>query len=56
MRQLLRRQVLTDMDVQAMAADLQREGFDAEAHSVNVAWIEAHLEPDGTVADGGNED
>jgi hypothetical protein len=56
MRQLLRRQVLTDMDVQAMAADLQREGFDAEAHSVNVAWIEAHLEPDGTVADGGNSD
>jgi hypothetical protein len=56
MRQLLRRQVLTDMDVQAMAADLQREGFDAEEHSVNVAWIEAHLEPDGTVADGGNSD
>lgn len=56
MRQLLRRQVLSDMDVQAMAIDLAREGFTDEAHSVNVAWIEAHLEPDGTVADGGNSD
>lgn len=56
MRQLLRRQVLTDMDVQAMAADLEREGFTDEAYSVNVAWIEAHLEPDGSVADGGNSE
>ena len=58
-RQLLRKGYLTDMDVQAMAADLAREGFTAQAHSVNVTFIEAHLNPDGTIAadlDGGNED
>lgn len=51
LRQLLRREVLTDMDVQAMAADLQREGFDTEAHSVNVALIEAIVSDGGNVAD-----
>lgn len=40
-RQLLRQGHLSDMDIQAMAADLERDGHDAEAHSVNVAYIEA---------------
>lgn len=57
-RQLLRKGYLTDMDVQAMAADLGRDGRPDLAHAVNVTFIEAHLNPDGTVAqpDGGNED
>ena len=57
-RQLLRQGVLSDMDVQAMAADLEREGRHDLAYAVNVTFIEAHLNPDGTVAepDGGNED
>ena len=57
-RQLLRQGILTDMDVQAMAADLEREGRPDLAYAVNVTFIEAHLNPDGTVAepDGGNED
>jgi len=54
-RQLLRQGVLSDMDVQAMAIDLEREGHADLAHSVNVTFIEAHLNPDGTVPDGGNE-
>ncbi len=53
-RQLLRKGILTDMDVQAMAADLEREGEGDAAHAVNVTFIEAHLNPDGTIADGGN--
>lgn len=40
-RQLLRQGVLSDMDIQAMAADLEREGHAEEAHSVNVAYVEA---------------
>lgn len=58
-RQLLRKGYLTDMDVQAMAADLEREGRSDLAYAVNVTFIEAHLNPDGTIAadlDGGNED
>ena len=58
-RQLLRKGYLTDMDVQAMAADLEREGWSDLAYAVNVTFIEAHLNPDGTIAadlDGGNED
>ena len=58
-RQLLRQGILTDMDVQAMAADLEREGRPDLAYAVNVTFIEAHLNPDGTIAadlDGGNED
>lgn len=55
-RQLLRKGILTDMDVQAMAADLEREGQDDAAYLVNVLFIEAHLNPDGTIADGGNAD
>lgn len=58
-RQMLRKGYLTDMDVQAMAADLEREGLDDLAYAVNVTFIEAHLNPDGTIAadlDGGNED
>jgi len=57
-RQMLRKGYLTDMDVQAMAADLEREGRHDLAYAVNVTFIEAHLNPDGTVAepDGGNED
>ena len=58
-RQLLRNGYLTDMDVQAMAADLEREGWSDLAYAVNVTFIEAHLNPDGTIAadlDGGNED
>jgi len=41
LRQLLRRGVLSDMDVQAIAADLERDGHAEAAHSVNVAFIEA---------------
>jgi len=58
-RQLLRKGYLTDMDVQAMAADLEREDRPDLAYAVNVTFIEAHLNPDGTIAtdlDGGNED
>ena len=58
-RQLLRKGYLTDMDVQAMAADLEREDRPDLAYAVNVTLIEAHLNPDGTIAtdlDGGNED
>lgn len=58
-RQLLRKGYLTDMDVQAMAADLEREGWSDLAYAVNVTFIEAHINPDGTIAadlDGGNED
>lgn len=47
LRQLIRRDVLSDMDVQAIAADLEREGHTDTAYSVNVALIEAAL-------DGGN--
>ncbi len=58
-RQLLRKGYLTDMDVQAMAADLEREDRPDLAYAVNATFIEAHLNPDGTIAtdlDGGNED
>lgn len=55
-RQLLRQGVLSDMDVQAMASDLEREGHPDLAHSINVTFIEAHLDPYGTMADGGNQD
>ena len=44
---------------QAMAADLEREDRPDLAYAVNVTFIEAHLNPDGTIAtddDGGNED
>lgn len=41
LRQLLRQGALTDMDIQAISADLAREGFANEAHGVNVAYIEA---------------
>ena len=41
LRQLLRQGVLSDMDAQAMAADLARDGHAAAAHSVNVAYVEA---------------
>lgn len=41
LRQLLRRGVLTDMDLQAMSADLAAEGHAEAAHSVNVAYVEA---------------
>lgn len=54
LRQLMRRDVLSDMDVQAMAADLERAGLEAEAHSINVAWIEACAL--GMDLDGGNEE
>lgn len=51
-RQLLRRGLLSDMDIQAMAADLERDGYEDAAHSVNLTYIEASaLE----VADGGND-
>lgn len=50
-RQLLRQGLLSDMDIQAMAADLEREGHDAAAHSVNLACIEACALDQ---ADGGN--
>ncbi len=54
LHQLMRRDVLSDMDVQAMAADLERAGHMQEAHSINVAWIEAcALGVDDL--DGGNE-
>jgi hypothetical protein len=52
-RQLLRQGHLSDMDVQAMAADLERDGQERAAHSVNVVYIEAcALEH---AADGGND-
>ena len=47
-RQLLRQGVISDMDIQAMAADLERDGQDDAAYSVNVAYIESCV-------DGGNE-
>lgn len=37
-----------------MAADLERAGLEAEAHSINVAWIEACAL--GMDLDGGNEE
>lgn len=47
-RQLLRKGLLTDMDVQAMMADLEREGHDASAYGAAVSFIEAHLDADQT--------
>jgi hypothetical protein len=41
LRQLLRQGVISDMDIQAMHADLEREGLTDEAHSVNVVYLEA---------------
>lgn len=49
LRQLLRQGVLSEMDIEAMAIDLDREGHGDAAHSVNVAYIEA------CALDGGNE-
>lgn len=51
-RQVLRRGVLSDMDVEAMAADLEREGCADAAHSLRVCYIEACAQ---VMADGGNE-
>ena len=51
-RQLLRQGVISDMDIQAMAADLERDGQDDAAHSVNVTYIEACVLAE---LDGGNE-
>lgn len=41
MRQLLRQGHLSEMDVEAMQADLERDGHAEAAHSVNVLYIEA---------------
>ena len=49
MRQLFRQGLLSDMDVEAMAIDLEAEGFTEEAFAVQVAFIEA------SCSDGGNE-
>lgn len=54
-RQLVRRDVLSEMDVEAMAIDLAREGFDDAAYSMTLTLLEAHLAPDGSVSGGGNE-
>ena len=49
MRQLFRQGLLSDMDVEAMAIDLEAEGFTEEAFAVQVAFIEA------SCSDGGND-
>lgn len=40
-RQLLRQGHLSDMDIEAMQIDLEREGHADAAHSVNVVYLEA---------------
>jgi hypothetical protein len=41
LRQLLRQGVLSDMDIQAMMADLESDGHASAAYSVAAAYVEA---------------